>query len=112
MSTTIKIWLDNERPIRSPYNFHAKTANEAIERIRQGDVSSISLDHDLGDGNGTGYDVAKFIEEGAINGTVKRMTLAVHTPNPAGRVNICAALRNAVKSWIEREQDVFKSAYE
>ena len=42
-----------------------KTAPQAIAILEAGDVTEVSLDHDLGeeDGVGTGYDVLRFIEE-------------------------------------------------
>jgi hypothetical protein len=104
MNDSIFLWLDDERPIPNGYTHHCKTAKEAIELLKTGRVVRISLDHDLGMYyNGTGYDVAKFIEEGAINGTLKELGLAVHTQNPVGRKNICAALQNAKKAWANQE---------
>ena len=47
----------------------------------------------------TGYDVAKWIEENAINGNLKKIYLRVHTKNPVGRKNMCVALQNAARHW-------------
>lgn len=98
----MNVWLDDERPMPSDYDVHVKTAEEAIKLLETGNVSKISLDHDLGQVK-TGYDVAKWIEENAIKGTLKQLRLRVHTQNPVGRKNICAALQNATRYWREEE---------
>jgi hypothetical protein len=85
----------------------AKTSDEAIELLKTGKVEEISLDHDLGhshhDGfeeEKTGYTVAKFIEKGAIEGTLPHINWCyVHSQNPVGKENIKMALRNAYKAW-------------
>ena len=97
----MKVWLDDERPMPDFFDTHVKTADEAIELIKTGNVEVISLDHDLaavGVDAKTGYDVAKFIEQYAYEGG-ERMTIMVHTQNPVGRKNICMACQNAYKFW-------------
>jgi len=94
----MKIWLDDERPMPPYYDIHCKTGEEAIELIKQGKVTTISLDHDLGDGI-TGYDVACFIEQAAFNNEIPPIRFRVHTQNIAGRKNICMALQNATRYW-------------
>lgn len=104
----IKIWLDDMRLPPDGWVW-AKTADEAIRLLKAGDVEEISLDHDLGHShyNGfeeekTGYTVAKFIEEGAVNGTLPEMDCYIHTQNVVGRENIKAALRSAYVAWKTR----------
>jgi hypothetical protein len=96
----MNVWLDDERPMPADYDVHVKTAQEAIALLQTGNVSKISLDHDLGT-HCTGYTVAKWIEEQAANGTLKKLHLRVHTQNVVGRKNICAALQNAERYWNE-----------
>lgn len=104
------VWLDDERPMKDGYNVHVKTAQEAIELIKTGLVERISLDHDLGaDVNGTGYDVAKFIEEGAYlysqndsNG-IPPIKVSLHSQNPVGRKQMAEACQNAYKYWYNNE---------
>lgn len=93
------MWLDDERPMPSGYTHHVKTANEAIELLKTGKVVTCSLDHDLGDGNGTGYDVAKWIEQQAHAGMLPKIRCKVHSQNPAGARNIKLALQSAYKAW-------------
>jgi hypothetical protein len=102
----MRIWLDDERP--APAGFmHAKTAREAIKAIEAGLVTEVSLDHDLGEGNfqGSGYEVAEFIEEAAYFGRIKRIKWAVHSMNPIGAKRMRAALSKADKYWGDHEQE-------
>lgn len=94
----IRVWLDDERP--APVGFDVRITNsaDAIEAIRSGRVSAMSLDHDLGEG-GTGYDVAKFIEEKAFQGALMPMELYVHSANPVGTNNIRRCIDNAKRFW-------------
>lgn len=95
------VWLDDERPMPAGFTHHAKTAQEAIDLLATGQVKRISLDHDLGHAQQTGYDVARWIEQQAYAGTLAEIGLGVHTQNPVGRKNICAALQNAKRFWME-----------
>src|SRR5690348_15451267 len=99
----MNVWLDDERPMPPDYDTHVKTAEEAIALLKTGNVSIISLDHDLGQIK-TGYDVAKFIEESAFNGTLKRIYIRIHTQNVEGRKNMAFALQNAKRYWMNNEQ--------
>lgn len=94
----MKLWIDDVRPMPEGFDRHAKTASEAIEIIKACDrIEEISFDHDLGnDADGTGYDVAKFIEEQAYRG-IKPPPLkwSIHSANPVGRQNIRKAMESA-----------------
>lgn len=95
------VWLDDERPMPPEYTNHVRTAAEAIELLKTGEVQTISLDHDLGGAwNGTGYDVAKFIEQEAVAGRLKRIRVYMHTQNPVGKENMRKALCNAHRAWM------------
>lgn len=93
----IKVWLDDERPMPLNYDVHVKTAEDAIALLAAGQVTHISLDHDLGQET-TGYDVALWIERAAFEGMLGSLHVSVHTANPSGRRNILAALTSA-KRW-------------
>jgi hypothetical protein len=95
----LSMWLDDERPMPEGFDIHARTAEKAVEYLKSGVVSLVSLDHDLGDGNGTGYDVAKYIEESAFNGELLKMEVRVHSANPVGRMNIRRCIDNANRFW-------------
>ena len=97
---SIIMWLDDERPMPGGYTHHVKTADQAIELLKTGKVITCSLDHDLGsDYNGTGYDVAKWIEEQAHAGTLAKVRCRVHSHNPAGAKNMKLALQSAYRAW-------------
>lgn len=76
-----------------------KTSKEAIELLKTYTPSLILLDHDLGDqiyvasGEGTGWEVAKYIAENNIKSDV-----VVHSCNPVGAQNMVGVLPNA--HWI------------
>jgi len=92
----MKLFLDD---IRNPPDNSwviARTAKVAIEFLATGSVEKISFDHDLGDEvNGTGYEVACFIEQEVF---FERMTCpawTIHSQNPVGEKNIRAAMMKA-----------------
>jgi hypothetical protein len=84
------------------YDLWVQTAHEAIEILKSGNVRLISLDHDLGDEAlvGSGYDVAKWIEEKAYTGELPGLQWKCHSANPVGREKILMALRNADRYWL------------
>ena len=115
-SKQIEIWLDDERDPNDefiqrefernirPGMVWAKTAWDAISLLKQGNVSYISLDHDLGPpAAGTGLDVAKWIEEQAFHGKFPRLKWSLHSANPAGVRNMMFAMKAAERFWDEQE---------
>jgi hypothetical protein len=84
----VKVWLDDRRP---PYPnpdewVWVRTPAEAIELLETGEVSELSLDHDLGliDGDRelTGYDVVTWMERAvATEGFEPPRTIGVHSSN-------------------------------
>ncbi len=44
----MKVWPDDERPMPDGYDVHVRTASEAIDLLKTGQVTRMSLDHDLG----------------------------------------------------------------
>lgn len=106
----VHLWLDDERDPTLPEikngfgsigdEIWVKTVDECIKILKSGLVESISLDHDLGSPeNGTGYDVALWIEESAYNKQIPPISTRVHSANPVGRKNMESALINAKKYW-------------
>jgi hypothetical protein len=96
----MKLWLDDCRQKPPEFDKHVYTAQEAIELLGKKGVTHISLDHDLGDdGLGTGYDVARYIEEAAFFGKIPPLHWEIHSANPVGRENMTQALLNAEKYW-------------
>lgn len=62
----MKVYLDDERQAPEGW-YRVYWPEEAIALLNKGDVTEISLDHDLGDdAHGTGYDVVLWIEEAVL----------------------------------------------
>lgn len=96
----MRVWLDDERPMPDGFDTHVKTAAEAVLLLQTGDVTFLSFDHDLGNpDNGTGYQVASWVEKNAFEGRLPRFEWAVHSANPVGARSMTAALRNADAYW-------------
>ncbi len=57
------MYLDDERPTPDDW-IGCRWLEKVIVLLQPGDVSHLSLDHELGDdAHGTGYDVVQWIEE-------------------------------------------------
>lgn len=106
----MRVYLDDVRPAPEGWTL-ARSYKEAIALLSQGNVTVISLDHDLGiieTGNvgeivigredadtKTGYDVACWIEERAAAGKYTVLNLpeiVCHSANPVGRKRIEQAI--------------------
>jgi len=119
--TNISLWLDDNRDPSDPKiqelfgakgdEIWVKTVDEAMKYINAGNVDFISFDHDL-DNEGerpsekTGYDLAKWIEEGAFDGSIGQMGWNVHSRNPVGAKGIVDAMTNADRFWEEKEDEL------
>jgi hypothetical protein len=76
----------------------ALTPEEVIEWLRRGEVSNLSLDHDLGlhgSTERTGYTVLLWLEKQLGDGRWAHPLpqLSVHSTNPVGRKRMFAAIR-------------------
>ena len=109
----IRLWLDDVRDPQDPQiqekfgaegnEIWVKTMPEAISYLNQGNVSFISFDNDLGEGQEEGYHLADWIEEKAFDGTLSPLGWNVHSRNPVGSSKIVNAMTNADKFWNENE---------
>ena len=95
----MKVFLDDERPTPDGW-VRAFTAPEAIELLKTGQVTELSLDHDLGpEEAGTGYDVCLWVEERIfsqdffIENPFEPPTMKVHSANPVGRQRMELAIQ-------------------
>lgn len=81
----MKVFLDDER--ETPMGWiRVYWADEAIKLLETGDVTEISLDHDLGDDErGTGYDVILWIEEAVVTRGFRPPQIHVHSANSSAR---------------------------
>ncbi len=98
MAAPNQIYLDDTR--EAPVGWRrCYWPQEVIDLLKQGGVSHISLDHDLGDDTiGTGYDVLSWLEEavytGQENPSIVPMYITIHSANPVGRQR----MQNAIDS--------------
>jgi hypothetical protein len=93
----MKLYLDDERETPEGWT-RVYTAYGAILALQTGEITEVSLDHDLGTEE-DGYDVAQWIEISAWDETLKRLKWNVHSANPAGASRMRAALMSADKYW-------------
>lgn len=78
----MRIYLDDER--KTPTGWERMyTAWDVIKALRTGQVTEISLDHDLGDDEkyGTGYDVLCWIEEQVFVNKITPPKINIHSAN-------------------------------
>ena len=84
----MKIYLDDERQVPSGWEL-VTTANEAIKILKGGNVTEISLDHDLGDDeSGTGYDVILWMENAVVEEGFIPPKIHIHSANVSARVKM------------------------
>ena len=88
----MKVFLDDERSTPEGW-VRVYWPDEAIALLQTGQVTEISLDHDLGDdARGTGYDVVLWVEEAVhLHGFVPPR-MHVHSANSAARVRMLAGI--------------------
>lgn len=94
----MKVFLDDERV--APVGWvQVRWPDEVIRFLQEGEVTHLSLDHDLGDDlRGTGYDVLLWIEqEVALCQFIPPVNIAVHSANPAARKRMLAAIESFLK---------------
>ncbi|MEZ6068494.1 MAG: cyclic-phosphate processing receiver domain-containing protein [Planctomycetaceae bacterium] len=106
------IWLDdirdpNDPRVQEQFGAEAgmvwvKTVDAAISRLKSNRVAWISLDHDLGT-SGTGYDVARWIEQRAESGELRRLVWTIHSANVDGARKLRRALEAADRHWAAQD---------
>ena len=94
----LHVYLDDKRPLPCWFDVLVRTAEEAIEMIKRGEVEFISLDNDLGSGYTEGKKVAQFIEQAYILGEIEFVDFNPHTDNPAAWEEIMTCKRNVYKN--------------
>jgi len=94
----MKVWLDDVRPVPDNSWIRTETAQQTIELLRTEQVEIVSLDHDLGLLEETGYDVIKWIERMVRSTTdYEPPEIRVHTDNPPARERMNAAIISILK---------------
>jgi len=102
----MNVYLDDERATPEGW-VRVYWPDEAIELLKSGDVTEISLDHDLGDDErGTGYDVVLWIEEQVALHGFKPPAMKVHSANVSARTKMENGIRaiNAMRDRLDGRQ--------
>lgn len=92
----MKVYLDDTR--QAPEGWvRCYWPDEVILLLLTGEVTELSLDHDLGDDSrGTGYDVLLWMEETVVKngfeGGFIPPRIAIHSANPVGRQRMSIAI--------------------
>jgi hypothetical protein len=96
----MKVYLDDERETPEGW-FRVYEPKQAIALLKTGQVTHISLDHDLGDDEliGTGYDVVLWMEEAVVLGKFTPPKINVHSANPAGSRRMRAGIKQIRKLY-------------
>ena len=93
----MKVFLDDERITPDGW-MRVYWPDEAIELLKTGQVSEISLDHDLGDDErGTGYDVVLWVEEAVATAKFSPPIMRVHSANSSARLKMQAGIDAIMK---------------
>lgn len=102
----MKIWLDDIREPPTEGWKWVKTVAEAKEELIDfPEVDEVSLDHDLGENQPTGYDLIKWLERGTMEVGWNFPKIRVHSANPVGRKNIEAAVKRIKEYLTERSRN-------
>ncbi len=100
----MKVYLDDER--KTPEGWvRTYSPLETIILLKTGEVTELSLDHDLGDDFrvGTGYDVLTWLEEKMYEDeSFPLPEMKVHSANPAAALRMNQAINSILKRYQER----------
>lgn len=98
----MKVFLDDER--NTPEGWvRTYWADETISLLATGQVTELSLDHDLGDdARGTGYTVLLWLEAQVVFNGIVPPVLHVHSANSSARLKMLAAIASIDRFVRER----------
>ena len=105
----LKVFLDD---IRTPPTgwILTKTPEETIKLLKTGKVTDLSLDHDLGENVGNGYDVILWIEEEVYTFNFIPPNIKVHSSNVSAREKMEAGI-NKIYELTEKVKKEVKSEF-
>ena len=93
-----KIYLDDIR--KPPYGWYLTMGvKETIELLKTNKIIELSLDHDLGNFDDTGYDVLLWIEKQVHMNNFKPPIMKVHSSNSSARIKMENAINNINKYY-------------
>lgn len=101
----MKIFLDDQRETPAGWQ-RTYTVKDTIMLLQAGVVETVSLDHDLGEGQEDGYEVLRWIEEKAyFYPDWKIPEIFIHSDNGPGRDRMRSALLSINRIKQAREQE-------
>lgn len=90
----MKVYLDDERIAPDGW-IQVRWPEDAIRLLESGEVTELSLDHDLGDdAHGTGYDVVLWIEEAVATRGFRPPSIKVQSANSSARMKMESGIRS------------------
>lgn len=103
MVSAVKVYLDDERPTPDGW-YRAYTVDECIRLLETKQVTHISFDNDLGEGQSEGYNCLNWLEEKVFfDPTFPVPIITIHSAN-AGRTH--SMRQAAIKLELIRQQQV------
>jgi hypothetical protein len=100
---TVKVFLDDERVTPEGW-VAARWPEEVIALLETGQVTALSLDHDLGDDvHGTGYDVLCWLEEAVATRGFIPPSIRIHSANPSARQKMTLAVER-IERFAQQQQ--------
>ncbi|MFB0841482.1 cyclic-phosphate processing receiver domain-containing protein [Paenibacillus oleatilyticus] len=104
----MNVYLDDLRPCPKGFKL-ARSVEQCIDLMKAGPVNILSLDHDLGLGKASGYDLVKYM---VAKGLYAKKEIIIHSANPIGRHLMWTLLHkhkpNHVKLSVRPEPLAFK----
>ena len=95
----MKVFLDDKRETPAGW-VRVFWPDEAIALLETGEVSEISLDHDLGDDQrGTGYDVILWVEKAVMTRGFRPPQMQVHSANSSARRKMELGIAQITTYW-------------
>jgi hypothetical protein len=79
----ISVYLDDIRPCPEGYIL-ARSVEACMEIIRSKKLHTLSLDHDLGFGQPSGYELVKYL----VANNIYAKKIIIHSANPWGRLRM------------------------
>lgn len=105
----MKVYLDDDDTYRpTPEGWvRCHWPSEVIALLETGNVTHLSLDHDLGDDErGTGYDVVEWIERAvAIDGFAPPQSIVVHSANTSSKPKMQAGIASIYRFHARNQQN-------
>jgi hypothetical protein len=92
----MRVWLDDIRTAPNGWT-HVKTVVEAQKMMETGQVTHLSLDHDLGGDGPDAYTLCLWMAENDVWPTD---WVGIHSANPVGRANMKAVINRYSKFYI------------